>query len=170
VHSSSFSKTVAPGVRVGYLVVPPDLAASIELLAGSTYITPVLLAEATVYEFVRTGRFEANLARVRDLLRARRDAMLGALETAAPNGATWSKPDGGYFLWVDFPDAVVATDVLDRATQAGVTFIPGTDFFPPGEGGEQSARLAFSYASPDEIVDGVRRLAASVPAAAALGR
>jgi 2-aminoadipate transaminase len=170
VHSSSFSKTIAPGVRVGYFLVPPQLAREIELLAASTYITPVLLAEATVYEFVRSGRFEPNLERVRDLLRARRDAMLDGLESHFRESATWSKPEGGYFLWVDFPDGIAASDVLDRATAAGVTFIAGTDFFPPGEGGDHSARFAFSYVSPAEISEGITRLAAVLPAGAALGR
>jgi 2-aminoadipate transaminase len=171
VHSSSFSKTIAPGVRVGYFVFPPQLAREIELLAVSTYITPVLLAEATVYEFVRSGRFEPNLERVRELLRTRRDAMLDGLESHFGGSATWSKPEGGYFLWVDFPEGVAASDVLERATGAGVTFIAGTDFFPPGEGGAHSARLAFSYVSPAEISEGITRLAAALPAgAAALGR
>jgi 2-aminoadipate transaminase len=171
VHSSSFSKTIAPGVRVGYFVFPPQLAREIELLAVSTYITPVLLAEATVYEFVRSGRFEPNLERVRELLRTRRDAMLDGLESHFGGSATWSKPEGGYFLWVDFPGGVAASDVLERATGAGVTFIAGTDFFPPGEGGAHSARLAFSYVSPAEISEGITRLAAALPAgAAALGR
>jgi 2-aminoadipate transaminase len=168
-HSSSFSKTVAPGVRVGYFVFPEQLAREIELLAASTYITPVLLAEATVYEFLRSGRFEPNLERVRALLRARRDAMLDALESHFGDAATWSKPEGGYFLWVDFADGVAGTDVLERATAAGVTFIAGTDFFPTGAGGANSARFAFSYVSPEEITEGIRRLAAVLPAAAAVG-
>jgi 2-aminoadipate transaminase len=170
VHSSSFSKTVAPGVRVGYFVFPDRLAREIELVAASTYITPVLLAEATVYEFVRSGRFEPNLERVRALLRVRRDAMLDALDSHFPESATWSKPEGGYFLWIDFPDGIAGSDVLERATGAGVTFIAGTDFFPPGEGGAHSARLAFSYVSPAEISEGITRLAAVLPAGAALGR
>jgi 2-aminoadipate transaminase len=170
VHSSSFSKTVAPGLRVGYFLFPSQLASSIELLAASTYITPGLLAEATVHEFVRSGRFEPNLERVRDLLRARRDAMLGALDAELAHSATWSRPEGGYFLWIDFAGDVDSTDVLERATAAGVTFVPGADFFPAGEDGSRSARLAFSFVSPDEIVEGIGRLAAVVPAAAPLRR
>ena len=169
-HSSSFSKTVAPGVRVGYFVFPEQLAREIELLAASTYITPVLLGEATVYEFVRSGRFEPNLERVRALLRTRRDAMLDGLESHFGDAATWSKPEGGYFIWVDFADGVDGADVLERATAAGVTLIAGSDFFPPDAGGSSSARLAFSYVSPDEITEGVRRLAAVLPAASGAGR
>jgi DNA-binding transcriptional MocR family regulator len=170
IHSSSFSKTVAPGVRVGYFVFPHELAREIELLAASTYITPVLLSEATVHEFVRSGRFEPNLERVRAMLRLRRDAMLDALESQFPESASWSRPEGGYFLWVDFPDGVAGADVLERASGAGVTFIAGTDFFLPGGGGVNSARLAFSYVSPEEIAEGIRRLAALLPAGAAVGR
>jgi 2-aminoadipate transaminase len=88
--------------------------------------------------------------------------MLESLERELGGRATWSRPEGGYFLWLDLP--VDATGLLARAEAAGVTYVKGTDFFLPGEGGERSARLAFSFASPDEIREGVRRLAALVPA------
>jgi 2-aminoadipate transaminase len=163
-YTSSFSKTVAPGVRVGYFVLPEGLVAPFERAAVSTYITPALLGEATVWEFVRQGRFEPNLERVRGLLKARRDAMLAALERELAGAATWSRPEGGYFLWVDFADDVDAAELLVRATEAGVPFVRGSDFFPGGSGGRSSARLAFSFASPDEIGEGVSRLASLVPA------
>ena len=154
-YTSSFSKTVAPGVRVGYFVLPERLVAPFEHAAVSTYITPALLGEATVWEFVRQERFEPNLVRVRGLLKARRDAMLAALERELGGAATWSRPEGGYFLWVDFADDVDAGELLARATEAGVPFVRGSDFFPGGSGGRSSARLAFSFASPDEIGEGV---------------
>jgi 2-aminoadipate transaminase len=157
-YSSSFSKTVAPGVRVGYFVLPAGLERELEQLAVSTYITPVLLAQATVYEFLRRGRFEPNLERVRELLGARRDAMLEALESDLAGAARWSRPDGGYFIWLELAQDVDAADLLARAEEAGVTFVKGTDFGGPAS----SARLAFSFVSPDEIRAGVGRLAALV--------
>jgi len=163
-YTSSFSKTVAPGIRVGYFVLPPDLRAEIEAVSTSTYITPGLVGQATVYEFTRRGNFDANVARTCDLLRVRRDAMLEALEAElAGSGATWSRPQGGYFVWLDLPGADTG-DLLRRATSAGVTFVRGTDF----AGEPSTARLAYSYVSPDEIREGVARLAALVPSAAPL--
>jgi 2-aminoadipate transaminase len=161
-YASSFSKTVAPGVRVGYFVLPPALHAALEAIAVSTYISPVMLAEATVWEFIRRGNFEPNLERVGGLLRSRRDAMLESLdEHFGGSGATWSRPEGGYFIWLDIP-GIESGELLERATAAGVTFVRGSDF-----GGEPTTlRLAFSFVSPDEIRDGVARLAALVPAAA----
>ena len=99
--------------------------------------------------------FETNLARICGLLRIRRDAMLDALGDEMPDGARWSRPEGGYFLWVDFPGGMDASDVLHRATEAGVTFVRGSDFFPGGAGGASSARLAFSFETPERITDGV---------------
>jgi 2-aminoadipate transaminase len=158
VYSSSFSKTVAPGVRVGYFVLPSPLERELEQLAVSTYITPVLLGQATVHEFLRRGRFEPNLGRVRELLGARRDAMLAALEDELAGGVRWSRPEGGYFLWLDLPEDVDAADLLVRAEERGVTFVKGADFGGP----PSSARLAFSYVSSDEIREGIRRLATLV--------
>jgi 2-aminoadipate transaminase len=163
-YTSSFSKTVAPGLRVGYFVLPEALVARFEDTAVSTYITPALLGEATVWELVRRGGFEPNLERVRGLLRARRDAMLTALERELGTTARWSRPKGGYFLWVDFAEEVDAAELLVRSTAAGVPFVRGADFFPGGAGGRSSARLAFSFASPEEIGEGVARLAELLPA------
>jgi 2-aminoadipate transaminase len=149
IYSTSFSKTIAPGLRVGYFVLPQALDAELEAIAVSTYITPVLLGQATVSEFLRRGNLDPNLERVQGLLRIRRDAMLEALEQELP-AATWSRPQGGYFVWVELPQELAAAP--------GVTFVAGTDF----GGAANTARLAFSYVSPEEIREGVRRLAAAV--------
>src|SRR3954453_21023671 len=152
-YSSSFSKTIAPGLRVGWFVFPEQLAREIEATATATYITPVLLGQATVHEFLDRGLFEPNLERVVGLLRARGDAMLEALDPELPDVRT-TRPEGGYFLWLE-SDGVDAEELLPRAEAAGVTFVKGTDF-----GGEPGTlRLAFSFVSPDEIGEGVRRLA-----------
>jgi 2-aminoadipate transaminase len=157
--TSSFSKTVAPGLRIGYFVVPKEMAAAYDDRAVSTYISPSLLPQATVHELIARGAFEPNLERVRGLLKARKDAMLAALDREMPDGTSWSRPEGGYFLWIDFPGDTDAAHLLTRATEAGVTFVKGTDFFPNQSGGWSSARLAFSYESPERIAEGVALLA-----------
>jgi 2-aminoadipate transaminase len=161
VYGSSFSKTVAPGLRVGYLVPPAGLAAEIEAAATSTYITPALLPQATAFEYLCRGRLEVNLSRTCTLLRARRDAMLAALERELPH-ARWSHPEGGYFLWLELPVGTRAADFSRRAAAAGVTFVPGSDFFLRGRGGDLALRLAYSFADPAEIDEGVARLASAV--------
>ena len=161
-YSSSFSKTVAPGVRVGYFIFPEAVGKAVEAIAVSNYISPVMLSQATVFEFCNRGLFEPNLERVIGLLGARRDAMLESLEIhLGGTGASWSHPAGGYFLWLDFPEGVDCAELLPRAEAAGVTFVKGTDFFADGSG-RNAARLAFSFVSVDEIRDGVAKLAALI--------
>ncbi len=157
--TSSFSKTVAPGLRVGWFVVPEDVAPAFDDRAVSTTISPPLLPQAIVHELFERRGFEPNLERIRGLLQARRDAMVSALERDMPPGVTWSRPEGGYFLWLDLGEGVDAGDVLRRATESGVTFVRGSDFFPGGSGGSSSARLAFSYETPERIREGVAILA-----------
>jgi 2-aminoadipate transaminase len=155
IYTSSFSKTVAPGLRVGWFVLPENLANAITLRANSTYISPVQLGEAVIFEFIRRGLYEPNLVRVNELLKLRRDAMLEALDKHM-SGARWSHPEGGYFIWLELPEGTSAKETLDRAD--GVTAVLGTDF----GGGENTIRLAYSYVSPEEIDDGISRLAAAV--------
>jgi 2-aminoadipate transaminase len=165
-YASSFSKTVAPGLRVGWFVLPPRLAAEIEALAVSTYISPPYVTQATVLEFLRRDTFEPNLRRVNGLLLERRDAMLEALARELPEDASWTRPEGGYFVWVDLPSGPPSSELLPEAEEAGVTFVKGSDFFPGGRGGERALRLAFSYVSPGEIAAGVSLLGALARAAA----
>ncbi len=158
-YTSSFSKTVAPGVRTGYFVLPQSDAPGFEERAVSTYISPPFLPEAIVWEFIRRGRFEPNLERVQGELRARRDAMLHALEVHFGEHASWSTPEGGYFVWLDL-DAADTSELATRAEEAGVAFVPGAAFFPRSSGlGGSSARLAFSYETPERIVQGIELLA-----------
>lgn len=169
IYSSSFSKTVAPGVRVGYLVLPERLVAEVEALATSAYISPVLAAQATVYEFLRRGALARNLELVCSLLQARRDALLEALErNLGGTGARWNRPEGGYFLWLELPEGTDSTRLLEAASRVGVTFVPGLDFFARGRGGQSAARLAFSFASPASLAEGAGRLASLLSAAVEL--
>jgi DNA-binding transcriptional MocR family regulator len=155
VYSSSFSKSVAPGLRVGYLVLPPALAARVEARALATYVSPPMLPQAQLFEFLRQGLFEPHLARLNAQLRQRRDALVESLAAELP-GAALTVPEGGYFLWVELP--VPAADLLARAREHGVTFELGSSFSPAGNE-ERGARLAFSFVTPEEIREAIRRLA-----------
>src|SRR5262245_45429281 len=152
---SSFSKSIAPGLRVGFMILPEQIAEELAEEAASTYITPSLLSQAIVHEFISRGSFEPNLRRMNELIRVRRDAMLAALEKHF-SGAKWTRPGGGYFVWLELPIGINLAEALERAQ--GVTAVVGTEFSAPAS----CLRLAYSYASPEEIELGVERLAAAM--------
>src|SRR5918996_3271575 len=155
---SSFSKTVAPGIRVGFALLPEELMETMQSLVFENYVSPVMFVEATLHEFCARGRFDPNVETIRAGLRLRRDAMITALAREMPEGTRWNEPNGGYFLWVDLPAGVRGGELQAEAAEAGVTFVKGADFYVDG-GGESAIRLAFSYATADEIDEGVGRLA-----------
>ena len=150
-YASSFSKTIAPGLRVGYFVLPADLAAQIEALAVSTYISPPYLPQATIHEFLRRGNFEPNLARVTGCCKARRDAMLEALSEHLPDGRDLDAPRGRLLRLGGLPSGPDTADLLRRAEAAGVTFVKGADFFAGGREGLAlaAARLQLRLARGD---------------------
>jgi 2-aminoadipate transaminase len=161
VFASSFSKSVAPGLRVGYLIVPEALVAQLEALAMRTYVSPPLLPQAQLLDFLASGAFEPHLEFLASFLRPRRDALLECLEADLSGLAQWTRPDGGYFLWLDLPSDMDAGELNDAAKAVGVSFVPGAAFFRR-ERGRNTARLSFSFPSVDEIQEGARRLSALV--------
>jgi 2-aminoadipate transaminase len=161
VFVSSFSKSVAPGLRVGYLVLPEALVAPIEAIATRTYVSPPLLPQAQLLDFLVSGAFEPHLAYLASFLRPRRDALLECLEADLSGLARWTRPDGGYFLWLELPLELDAGELNTAATAAGVSFVPGSGFFGAG-GGHNTARLSFSYPSVEEIREGGNRLTAII--------
>jgi 2-aminoadipate transaminase len=154
---SSFSKTVAPGIRVGYAILPEELMGAMQTLVFENYVSPVMFVEATLHEFASRGLFDPNVEAIQEALHARRDAMISALAREMPEGTSWNEPDGGYFLWVELPGGLSAESLLAQADEAGVAFIKGPDFFFHG-GGESAMRLAFSYERPEAIEEGIARL------------
>jgi len=156
VYASSFSKTVCPGIRVGYLVGPTDLIAQIARLATNTYISPSMVSQAIVYEFCASGAIERSIETVRTALAKRALTLRTALERDLPE-AKFVAPQGGYFMWVEFPEGTDVGALFKLAGELGVAFVKGTDFLL--EGGENTLRLAYSGVTPEQIEEGVARLA-----------
>lgn len=140
------------------MVLPPQLVAPIEALAARTYVSPPLLAQAQLLEFLQAGHLPPHLAFLGRFLGARRDALLEVLDAELQGVVRWTRPEGGYFLWLELPAPLDATELSQRAHAAGVAFVPGAGFFA-GERGAGTARLSFSYPSAAEVGEGARRLA-----------
>jgi 2-aminoadipate transaminase len=156
IHASSFSKTVSPGVRVGYLAGPAEQIGALAKRANETYISPNMLAEAIVYELCRSGGLDANIELVNRALAERRDAVVAALETRVPE-AEFVVPGGGYFLWLDLDEGTDTPAVLGLAKEEGVAFVAGPDFMLSG--GERSLRLSFASVPPEQVDEGIGRIA-----------
>ncbi len=158
VYASSFSKTVCPGIRVGYLVGPADLIAAVAKLATNTYISPSMVAQSIVYEFCASGAIDSSIETVRTALAKRALTLDVALRRELPE-AEFVAPEGGYFMWVTLPAGTDVHALHEAAAERGVSFVKGTDFML--EGGENTLRLAFSGVTPEQIDEGVARLAAA---------
>jgi DNA-binding transcriptional MocR family regulator len=159
IHASSFSKTVSPGVRVGYLAGPAEEIKKLAKKANETYISPNMLAEAIVLELCRSGELDRNIEFVKGELKARCDALVSALQEQIPE-AEFVVPDGGYFLWLDLAEGTDAPALLAEAKEHGVTFVAGPDFMI--EGGERSLRLSFAPVPADKAAEGVSRIASAL--------
>lgn len=159
VYASSFSKTVCPGIRVGYLVGPPDLIAAIVRRATNTYISPNMVSQSIVYEFCASGALERSIETVRTALAKRALTLDTALRRELPE-AEFVTPEGGYFMWVTLPEGTDVRALEQAAKERGVVFVKGTDFLL--EGGENTLRLAYSGVTPAQIEEGVTRLASAL--------
>lgn len=162
VYLGSFSKTFAPGLRVGWAVAPHAVREKLVLASESAILCPSAYAQLTVSSYLATCDWRAQIKVYRELYRERRDAMIESLEQQLPQ-ARWTHPDGGFYVWVTLPDGINAKAMLPRAVTDRVAYVPGTAFFADGTG-HRFVRLSYCYPEPTRIREGVRRFAGVVRA------
>lgn len=163
-YVGSFSKILAPALRVGWLVVPEELILSLSVVKESSDINTATLAQRTIVAYLDSGHHEQHLHRVRREYRARRDAMLDALSRHFPKDALWKTPSSGFFIWVELPQGINTSELLEAAIkEEKVAFIPGNVFCVNGSTlGRNCMRLNFSHSGQDLIEEGIARLGRAV--------
>lgn len=159
IHAGTFSKVLAPGFRLAWLVAAPEALAPIVRAKQAADLHTSSFVQLVAFELSKDGFLERQLPSVREHYRGQRDLMLSALARHFPTGVGWTRPQGGMFLWVTLPDGLNATDLAREAARAGVAYVPGEAFFAGG-GGENTLRLSYSVATPEEIETGIARLGA----------
>ncbi len=157
VYLGSFSKTFAPGFRVGWALAPHAVREKLVLAQESATLCPPAFSQMAVSAYLRNHDWQGQVKAFREMYRERRDAMIEALDDMMPAAARWNVPDGGFYVWLTLPEGLDAKAMLPRAVTARVAYVPGTAFFADGFGA-QSMRLSFCYPTPERIREGVRRL------------
>ncbi|MGA9532986.1 MAG: PLP-dependent aminotransferase family protein [Anaerolineales bacterium] len=160
IYLSSFSKVMAPGLRLGWVIAPLEVIHRLVQLKQGADLHSSTLDQMIAFEIAHEGFLDEHILRLRDGYRERRDAMLAALDHHFPEEADWTRPTGGLFLWLKLPPGINSERLVERALERGVAFVPGTAFYADGEDGLGCGRLNFSCSPPDQIEEGIRRLAA----------
>jgi len=158
VYLGSFSKTFAPGLRVGWALAPHQVRDKLVLASEAQVLCPPTLNQFVVADYLQTQPWLEQVKVFRELYRERRDATLDSLSALLPDGCSWTRPDGGFYIWLTLPDGLDAKRMLPRAVHARVAYVPGSAFFADGSGGRH-LRLSYCYPEPARIREGVRRLA-----------
>jgi 2-aminoadipate transaminase len=165
IYLGSFSKTLAPGLRLGWIVAPPEVIAKLVQLKQGADLHTSTFAQVVAYEVARGNFLDEHVKRIRNVYRERRDVMLEALAEYFPPEITWTRPKGGLFLWVTLPTGMDADELLQEALKQNVAFVPGDCFFAPNgpnREGSRHFRMNFSYPRPEQIREGIRRLSVTV--------
>jgi DNA-binding transcriptional MocR family regulator len=165
-YLGSFSKTFAPGYRVGFVIAPHAVREKLVLASESAILSPSNASQLAVDTYLETCDWRGQIKAYREMYRERRDALVGALAEHLPS-ASWNVPGGGFFVWVRLPEGLDAKSMLPRAVTGRVAYVPGTAFYYDGRGADHM-RLSFCFPTPDRIREGVRRLASVVNAEAEL--
>jgi 2-aminoadipate transaminase len=165
IYLSSFSKILSPGLRLGWIVAPREVIDKLVQLKQGTDLHTSTFAQVVAYEVARENFLDEHVKKLRMVYRERRDVMLEALAQYFPSEASWTHPKGGLFLWVTLPEGMHATELLSEALRQNVAFVPGDSFYAPNgpcEDGSRHLRLNFSYALPEKIREGIRRLSVAI--------
>jgi len=163
VYLGSFSKTIAPGFRVGWALVPQALKEKLVIAAESSILCPSNFAQLAISGYLADQPWREQIAEFCKLYKARRDAMLESLEKYFPEGVTWTHPEGGFYFWLTLPEGIDTKAMMPKAIAAKVAYVPGTAFYADGFG-SRSMRLSYCYPTPERIRDGVKALAVVVKA------
>jgi 2-aminoadipate transaminase len=167
IYLSTFSKTLAPGLRLGWVVAPPEVIAKLVQLKQGSDLHTSTFSQIVAYEVARDNFLDEHVKRLRAVYRERRDVMLESLGQNFPSEVIWTRPKGGLFLWVTLPKSMDANKFFSEALKRKVAFVPGDSFFAPDgqqQEGSRHLRMNFSYAQPEEIREGIRRLGAAAKA------
>jgi 2-aminoadipate transaminase len=156
-YVSTFSKTFAPGLRVGWVLAPHAVREKLVMASEANILCPSGFAQGAVSQYLATMPWREQIKVYREIYRERRDALLGALHDLAPAGTTWTRPTGGLFIWATLPEGLDSKAMMPRAIAARVAYVPGTGFYADGTG-TANMRLNFSFSSPERLREGVRRL------------
>jgi 2-aminoadipate transaminase len=163
IYLSTFSKTLAPGLRLAWILAPEEVIAKLVQLKQGADLHTSTFVQMVTYEVARGGFLDEHVRHIRQVYRERRDVMLEALEEHFPPEVTWTRPAGGLFLWVRLPEGMNAVTLLEAALRENVAFVPGESFYAYGNGeGARHFRLNFSNAQPDMIREGIRRIAVAI--------
>jgi 2-aminoadipate transaminase len=157
IYLSTFSKILAPGIRLAWVIAPPEVIRKLVQAKQGADLNTSTFNQITAYEVGRGGFLDKHVITIRDCYRERRNVMLDALTEHMPAGVKWTHPHGGLFLWATLPEGMDTTALLQDAVAEKVAYVPGTSFFANG-GGENTMRLNFSYSKPDLINEGIARL------------
>lgn len=158
IYLGTISKIFAPGLRVGWIVAPRHVLAKVNLAKQGADLCGSSLDQAIVQKYFEDINWQRTLQKFIATYTERRDAMLAALEEYFPPEASWTKPEGGLFVWVTLPEYLDTGSMLAEALEAGVTYVPGDSFYPQGNAGKNCMRINFSYESPESIAEAIRRL------------
>jgi 2-aminoadipate transaminase len=158
IYLGSFSKTFAPGFRVGWAVAPHAVREKLVLAAEASVLCPPSFSQLAVSTYLATQPWQEQVKVFREMYRERRDAMLESLADLMPAGTTWTRPRGGFYVWLTLPSGLDSKAMLPRAVTARVAYVPGTAFFADGFGAS-ALRLSYCYPTPERIREGVRRFA-----------
>lgn len=157
-YLSTFSKTLSPGIRLGWIVAPEMVIAHLGQAKQGADLHTSTFAQYVAHNIAKQGIIKRHIQRICAAYKERRDVMLAAMGEHFPPGVTWTRPQGGLFLWVRMPEHVDSEELLKVAIEEKVAFVPGTAFYPDGQGGRNSMRLNFSNARPEMIQEGIKRL------------
>ena len=162
IYLSTFSKTLAPGLRLGWIVAPTEVISKLVQLKQGTDLHTPTFNQMVAYEVAKDGFLDEHVKKIREVYGERRNVMLQALADFFPTEVKWTRPQGGLFLWVTMPPAVNCTELFHAAVKQNVAFVPGDCFYAQGEMGCRQMRLNFSNAKPERIREGIRRLSVAV--------